>query len=241
MSNILNKIQSEAGKIWKDSGMLDQEIKVKARVLSTEEAIGNPEGDDFPLQRGKERLMEADFCGSKGQAFTDMFGDFSGTIGEISKMNLENNFRRAIFISALNATMRHLGKADRTIHCKDKGPSICAGKLPQYIQDNYGDVKITQVGYQPKLVEALGQQFKYRVLDLDPDNVGQTKFGTVVEGPDTTEEALQWADLILSTGTVIVNDTLENFLRDKPVLFYGTTIAGAAAIMGWKRFCDQSL
>ncbi|WP_034632935.1 Rossmann-like domain-containing protein [Maridesulfovibrio bastinii] len=241
MSETLNKVQAEAAKIWKSGGLLDQQIKVKARVLSIEEAIGNPEGDDFPLQKGKERLMEADFCGCKGQAFTDMFGDFSGTIGEISKMDLENNFRRAIFISSLNATMRYLGKTDRTIHCKDKEPTICAGKLPQYIRDNYGDVKITQVGYQPKMVEALSSEFQYRVLDLDPDNIGQKKFNAVIEGSETSQEALEWADIILSTGTVIVNDTLEDFLREKPVIFYGTTIAGAASIMGWKRYCDQSL
>ncbi len=241
MSKTLEKVQVEAGRIWKEAGLLDREIKVKARVLSTEEAIGNPEGDDFPLQKGKERLMEADFCGSKGQAFTDMFGDFSGTIGEIAEMDLSNNFRRAIFISSLNATLRHLNKTNRTVHCKDREPSICAGKMPEYIKDRYGEVKITQVGYQPKMVESLGQNFEYRILDLDPDNIGQEKYGTVVEGPETSQEALDWADLIVSTGTVIVNDTLEDFLRNKPVIFYGTTIAAAADIMGWERFCDQSM
>lgn len=241
MSNTLDIIQTKAAELWNEAGLLDQKVQIKARVLSIEEAIGNPEGDDFPLQKGKERLMEADFCGSKGQAFTDMFGDFSGTIGEISSMNLENNFRRAIFISSLNATMRHLGKTDRTIHCKDKGPSICAGKVPQFLKDNYGEVKITQVGYQPKMVEALSQSFEYRILDLDPDNIGQKKFNAVVEGSQTSKEALEWADVIFSTGTVIVNDTLEHFLMEKPVIFYGTTISGAADLMGWKRFCDQSL
>ena len=52
-------------------------------------------------------------------------------------------------------------------------------------------------------------------------------------------DAIDWADLLLVTGTTIVNGTIEPFLTDKPVLFYGTTIAGAAEMMGWKRFCAR--
>jgi len=38
----------------------------------------------------------------------------------------------------------------------------------------------------------------------------------------------------------LVNGTIEAFLGETPVLFYGTTIAGAAHLMGWDRFCPCS-
>jgi uncharacterized protein (DUF4213/DUF364 family) len=77
------------------------------------------------------------------------------------------------------------------------------------------------------------------VLDLDPDNVGTEKRGVLIEGAEAQEDVIAWADLLLVTGTTLVNDTIDAFLGDKPVLFYGSTIAGASALMGWDRFCGQ--
>jgi uncharacterized protein (DUF4213/DUF364 family) len=87
------------------------------------------------------------------------------------------------------------------------------------------------------MVEALAPQFPLRVLDLDPDNIGSRKFNTLIEGPETQEEVLQWTDLLLVTGSTLVNGTIDQFLGSKPVIFYGTTIAGATHLMGWNRFC----
>jgi hypothetical protein len=217
--------------------LLNQKVRVHARALTTEEAIGNPEADDFPLQKGKERLMQADFIGSLGQAFTDQYGDFEGSLEEILEMDLKNNYRRAIFVATLNAVLRHMGLIERTIHCHDKGPSLCAEALRDYIKGHYGNKKILQIGFQPRMVEYLAAQFPLRVIDLDPENIGAGKFGVDIEGPEATNEAMKWADLLFVTGTTIVNDTIEQFLGGKPVIFYGTTIAGAAYLMGWERFC----
>ena len=63
------------------------------------------------------------------------------------------------------------------------------------------------------------------------------KFYTIIEGPEKTDEAIEWADLLLVTGTTITNGTIEKFLGKKPVLFYGITISGAAYLMNWERFC----
>ncbi len=239
MEPVIEEVRRRAVELWEREGIMEGRVKVTAKTLSTEEAIGNPEGDDFPLQTGRERLMEAEFMGSRGQAFTDRFGDFSGRLGDIAAMPLENNFRRAVFVATLNAVMRGLGRADRTVHCKDEGPSECASELPQYIKDKYGDVKIVQIGFQPAMVQALGKGFKLRVLDMDEANIGQVKRGTLIEGPEATAEAIEWADLLSVTGTVLVNSTIDNFLSAKPVFFYGTTIAGAAGLMGWERFCAK--
>lgn len=45
-------LKKEMFEISRDQKLLSQPVKVRARVLTTEEAIGNPEGDDFPLQKG---------------------------------------------------------------------------------------------------------------------------------------------------------------------------------------------
>ncbi|MBW2075934.1 MAG: hypothetical protein JRI58_14545 [Deltaproteobacteria bacterium] len=66
------------------------------------------------------------------------------------------------------------------------------------------------------------------------------KFQVTVEGPESTEDAINWADLLLVTGTTLVNGTTGEFPGRKPMLFYGTTIAGAAHLMKWDRFCYRS-
>lgn len=224
-------------RLIKEHGLEGEEVIVRAAALSAEQAIGNPEDKDYPLVRGVERLMQAEFRGSKGQAFTDRYGDFSGRLADIAAMDLKNNFRRAIFISSLNAVMNHLGLINQTVHCKDKQPRECATELASYIEENYGQPKIAMVGFQPRMVEALTRQFKVRVTDMDQANIGQEKFGIKIDDPSRTKENLDWCDITLVTGTTIVNDTIDQFLTDKPVIFYGVTIAGAAELEGLTRFC----
>jgi len=183
--------------------------------------------------------MQADFQGASGQAFTDRFGDYEGLLQDIIEQPLTNNFRRAVFTATLNAVLRYLDRTDRTIHCHNAEPAQCALELADFIEKEYGPVKITQVGFQPAMVEKLNRRFSYRVLDLDPENIGTEKRGARIEGPETSADAIEWADLLLVTGTTIVNGTIESFLTGKPILFYGTTIAGAADLMGWRRFCAR--
>ncbi len=49
-------LTTKAHGLWEKEDILDESIHINARTLSVEEAIGYPEGDDFPLQRGKEKL-----------------------------------------------------------------------------------------------------------------------------------------------------------------------------------------
>ena len=240
MSYIYDQLKQKATDTFAAHDLLEESVRVRARALSPEEAIGHPEGDDFPLQKGKERLMQAEIRGAAGQAFTDQFGDYEGTLGEIMSMPLRNNYRRAVFIAALNAALRHLKMIDGSVHCRDQGPGQCATALAEHIRKRYGQVKITQIGFQPVMVGALSSCFEFRVLDMDVENIGQRKRGALIEPPEAVKAAVAWADLLLVTGTTVVNDTLTDFLGSKPVIFYGTTIAGAAALMGWERFCDSS-
>jgi uncharacterized protein (DUF4213/DUF364 family) len=237
MNRLFDTLKDRARELWDAQGLLDQKVQVSARALSTEEAIGNPECNDFPLQKGKEKLMQAEFMGSLGQAFTDQFGNFEGSLDKILDMALINNYRRAVFVATLNAVLRHMGLIEGTIHCKDQDPSLCSTDLNRYIKNRYGLKKILQIGYQPRMVEALSSNFKLWVIDLDPSNIGTKVNNTLIESPEATRMAIRWADIFLVTGTTLVNGTIGDFLGDKPVIFYGTTIAGAAYLMGWERFC----
>ncbi|CCK79100.1 MULTISPECIES: Rossmann-like domain-containing protein [Desulfobacula] len=237
MTDIYTQLKNRAQTLWEPENLLNEKIVITARALSTQEAIGNPEDDDYPIQKGNEKLMQAEFKGSCGQAFTDHFGNFEGTLKDILDMPLTNNFQKAVFISALNAVLRFQGKADKTIHCHDEEPVACAVKLVAYIREHYGDVKITQIGFQPRMAQHLVPVFPLRLIDLDPENIGQKKQGVLIEGADATDDAIDWCDLLLVTGTTVANGSIELFLNRKPILFYGTTIAGAAELMGWDRFC----
>ena len=240
MSDVYHDLKQKAAVIFDRYDLMGETVQVKARVLSTEEAIGNPEANDFPLQKGKERLMQANIGGALGQAFTDRFGDFEGVLEAILETPPTNNFRRAIFVASINAALRRLGLIQGTVHCRDQGPGQCALALADHIRNRYGDVKIGIIGFQPRMVETLAAGFPVRVLDMDTDNIGEDKFGVVVESPAAAPAAAEWADLMLVTGTTLVNGTLPDFLGEKPVIFYGTTIAGAAYLMGWARFCESS-
>ncbi|MDD5435802.1 MAG: DUF364 domain-containing protein [Nitrospira sp.] len=221
----------------KDNHLESENVIIRARPLTSEEAIGNPEEKDYPLIVGRERMMQAEFKNTYGQAYTDMFGNYSGKLIDIVQTELKNNFRRAIFVSSLNATMRYLDLVDKTIHCKDDEPKECSSKLVEYITKKYGHPKIAMVGLQPRMVESLVKNFEIKVTDMDYANINSEKFGTVIQSPQKTKEHLDWCDLIIVTGSTIVNETIVDFLTNKPVVFYGVTISGTAKLLGLESFC----
>ncbi len=210
-------------------------ISVRCKALSATEAIGNPEHDDYPIIKGKEVMVEAVFEGAKGQAFADEFENADYFVDDLLKINLSSNKRRASFISGLNAVFRYLDLCDKTIHCKDAEPKLCANNLPEVIGSRNN---VFLVGYQPRFLETLASQYNVRVVDLDRDNIGSEISGVVIEPPEMTPDAIKWSDLIFATGSTIVNGTITNLLnQDRPVLFFGVTIAAAASILNLKTYC----
>jgi len=233
-----NDIKERFFNLIKEKDLMSSKVEVvSARTLTPQEVIGKPERGDFPLLKGKEVMLQADFKGSLGQAFTDMPGNYSGSLREILAMPLDNNFKRAVFIATLNAVLRHLNYISKTVHCKDKEPGECAAHLVDYIKGRFGQPRIAFIGMQPEMVEALSTHFKIRVADLDPDNIGRKKCGVIIEDISLTKEILSWADLIVATGTTVVNNTLPSLLIKKPIIFYGVTIAGVAYLKGYEQYC----
>jgi hypothetical protein len=60
MRDVFNDLKHKAAEVLDQHGLMGETVKIKARVMSAEKAIGNPEADDFAIQKGKERLMQAD-------------------------------------------------------------------------------------------------------------------------------------------------------------------------------------
>jgi len=210
---------------------------VNVRSLTPQEVIGNPERNDFPLLKGKEVMIQADFKGSLGQAFTDMPGNYSGRLQEVFEMPLINNFQRAIFVASINAVLRHLNFISKTIHCRDKEPGECAVHLIDYVKERFDNPRIAFIGLQPAMIAALRHNFEIRVVDLDVDNIGKRKAGVLIESISKTKEILSWGNVVLATGTTVVNNTLTSLLIKKPIIFYGVTISGIAYLMGYEQYC----
>ena len=215
-------------------------VTITAKGLTAEEAIGNPERKDYPILTGSEVMLMARFRNGRGQAFTDAPAQFSGSLQEILDGDIEHDpYTRAMFIAALNAVMAELGLACPSVHCRNKGPQECAGHVVEWVKTNHPHSRIAMVGYQPAMASALAKEFEIRVLDLNPENIGQHREGfTVLDGNTQREAVIDWADLVLCTGSTICNGTLINFLDlPKPTVFFGTTLSGAAPLLGLQRLC----
>lgn len=227
-----------------ENGLETSEIRIISSGLTPEEAIGITKRKDYPILNGEEIMLQAEFDGAIGQAFTSSPASYVGTLDEILNADLENDDQaRALFIAAMNAVMRRLGQCGHTIHCKNDGPELCAAKFGDYIAKNYGNPKIGVVGYQPALLSELCSHFTVRALDLNPANVGEERFGITIEhGVNDMASVQEWADLILCTGSTLANASIVDYMNlDKEVIFFGTTAAGACEVLGLHRECFESM
>ncbi len=232
---LYEKLKTALRKKIENHNFSEDNISVRCKALDAKEAIGEPEHDDYPIIKGKEVMVEAIFKGARGQAFSDRFENADYSIKDLLKIETDSNQKRASFISGLNAVFRYLGLCDKTIHCKDKEPEICADNLAKVIPSGK---KILLVGYQPRFLEKLAQHYDMRVVDADEENIGKKVSGVAILPLEATSDSLKWCDFIFATGSTLVNGTITDFLKQsKPALFYGVTIAAAANILNLKSYC----
>ena len=224
-------------------------VKVTIGTLSVKQAIGSPKRQDFPLLQGKEVMIEAEFRGSYGQAFTDKPSDFSGSLNDVLELSLDKSDNRAIFIATLNAVTAYLGLVGETRHCRDEEPEECAAEIAQYILDNTGKIKVGLIGLQPAILENLVLAFgrdNVRCTDLNPDNVGSVKYGAQIwDGKTDTGKLIKWCELLLVTSSTIVNGTFDEIreqaaAQGKRMIIFGVTGAGVAALTGLERVCFRA-
>lgn len=236
MSILLNKFIKEMRKLISKHALGNEMVSVFARPLTPEEAIGSPAHDDYPLLKGKERIMQAVFQNVKGHAYSDHTGNFSGSLSQVLNLPMDSNFHRALLIATANAALRKMGLIKKSCHCKDDDPVTCA----TYLKDTlltFSPKRIGMIGHQPRLLEEVFRNFEVRICDRDPEKIDTIKSGVKVEDSGAYKEIVKWADLILATGTTLVNDTIDNFTGYVPIIFYGITISGAAKLLNLNHFC----
>lgn len=218
---------------------------VISRPLSVSEAIGDTGRDDFPLFREKEVLMQAVYRGAVGQAFTAASGGFRGSLGDVLEMPLDGLFERAVLIATMNAVLRYLGKIEHTVHCRDDGPGRCKASMSDWIK--LQDVKrVGLVGLQPALLEALVQALgPERVMVSDLSAAGAVRCQVRILDGMQAGQMFESCPLILMTGSTFANGTIDDLMNaargyKSRVVFYGTTAAGVAYLLGLERWCPCS-
>lgn len=237
--NFYDQLKEKFNSIIKDNNININEEIVLTTKLTPIEAIGHTERDDYPILKGKEVLINSNYKGFIGQAYTDNPREYKGSLASIINLDLSNEKNLPIFIATLNAVLRSLGFIDRTIHCKDGEPKECAKKVLSEMREKFKGKNIALVGLQPGMLNELSKEFNIRVLDLDRENIGKEKCCVIIEdGIEKYNEVINWADAILVTGSTSCNGSIVNFINlNKPVYFYGTSGAGICYLMDLNRIC----
>ncbi|HIJ67509.1 MAG TPA: hypothetical protein HPP87_12090 [Planctomycetes bacterium] len=243
---ILNDSKLELSKIVMQGRLQDTDVSILVKPLTPEEAIGQPGRRDFPIIIGKERVIEAQVLGAKGHSFTDSPADFTGRLSEILALPLETNTNRALFIAAMNATLRHLNLCEKTVHCKNEEPTKCAKEIAAHILEKWGKVRVGLIGLNPAIGEELVETFgadNVKITDLDLQNINASKFGLKIwDGREKTNDLIKQSEVVVITGTTFVNGTFDYIMagvreHKKDYLVYGVTGAGICKLMGLNRIC----
>ena len=236
MGLILKRFLQEVKKIIAEKSLGNEMVSVSARPLTPEEAIGNPVHNDYPLLKGKERMMQAVFQDTKGHAFSDHTGNFTGSLAQVLNFSMDSNFHRALLVATANAVLRRMSIISKSCHCKDHDPVICASHLIDALSP-FSPRRVGMIGDQPRLLEAVAGNFEVRICDRDPEKIGTIQSGILIEDAEVYRDIKKWADLLLVTGTTLINDTIDNFAGDVPIVYYGITITGAAKLLNFNHFC----
>jgi len=223
------------------------EITINSRTLKSEEAIGHPQRDDFPLLRGKEVLLQAEIQGALGQAFVSDPIPYHGSLQNLLDLPDDSPGIHALLVASLNALFSKLGQIEHTIHCIDQDPEKCGEYISQLMLAKHGLCNVGIIGYQPAIVEYCTRVFgpsRVGITDLSSDVVGSIRYGVkVMDGLSDTKVLVDFADVLLITGSILANGTYPDVLAeigDKPYYFFGTTCAGTAYLNNMNRLCPFS-
>lgn len=245
-AGILEQSRIKVIEIAENKNLMNTDVTILAKPLTPEEAIGKPGRRDFPIIIGKERVLEATLLKSRGHAYTDSPKEFIGTLKDILNLELTSNQNRAIFVATINALMSNLKMVDKTVHCKDEEPEECALEIADTLLKKYKKVNVGLIGLNPAIAERLVDTFgieKVRITDLCQNVIGQLRFGVEIwDGDKRTEELVNASDVILFTGTTLVNDTFGQILKliqdyEKNYYVFGVTAASVCQLFDINRIC----
>jgi len=244
--SLLECARREFARLAEERGLLGAPVGITARTLSTEEAIGKPIYDDLPILRGKEVMIEAEFQGAKGHAFTSAPSSWKGSLRDLLALPLDTHRERALVTAAMNAVLRSLDLVDRTIHCHSEDIARCGEQMAAGLRREYGAIRVGVVGYQPGLVAGLAKHFgpeNVRVADLLEENIGRRVGGVEIwDGLTRAKDLIRESDLVLATGSTVANGTVDDLLQlarkyDTLLLLYGVTSAAVCHLCRIPRRC----
>lgn len=244
----INARQALESIIKQNRELNELEISISSRALTSREAIGDTERKDFPLLRGKEVLLQAEAEGALGQAFTADPIAYQGPVQALLDMADDRPGTHALLVSSLNAIYKKLGRISHTVHCTGHEPEKCAQYISQYIFEKHGLCKVGIIGFQPAILEHCARLFepeRVSITDLSADVVGTVRYGVMVmDGLTDTKKLVDFADVLLITGTILANGTYAEVLgevgKKKPFYFFGTTCAALAHLNQMDRLCPYS-
>lgn len=249
MKTVLDEAREGLAKMATAGGLGGEAVRVTVGALTPQQAIGEPRRRDYPMLEGREVMVEAQFRGCAGQAFTDRPHDYSGTLDDVLSLDLATDENRAVFIATLNAVMAHLGRVDGTRHCRNEEPEECAAEIARYLKNDSAPARVGLIGLQPAILENLVGAFgagNVRCTDLNRANIGTQQYGAEIwDGRTQTGELIAWGDVLLATSSALVNDTFDVIRagaasRGKRLVIFGVTGAGVAALLGLERVCFRA-
>lgn len=245
-TSVLSKAREKLIDMVKDHNLTGERVNVTIGTLSADQSIGSPVRPDFALLGGKEVMIEAEFKGSFGQAFTSQPQNYEGSLEEIINLNLDSFNNRAIFSATLNAVMAYLGKISGMRHCRNDEPEKCAAEIAGSLLKEFGRVKVGLVGYQPAILSHLVEHFgadNVKCSDLTTANIGSYKSGVqILDGQAENMNLVSWCDLLLVTSSTVVNSTFDQLQelcksQGKKLIVFGVTGAGISALFDLRRLC----
>jgi len=243
--DVLEETRGRLTRFCRQRGALLQ-CRIAVRPLEPDEAIGAKAADDLVIRKGVERMIEAKLGADRGQAFTDHPSEWSGTLEDMLALDLSSVRLRAVFVAGMNAFLRSLDVAAGTVHCRDEEPTRCGAELVRMLAQEFGKVRVGLIGVQPVILAALAERFgpdMVCAVDLNPKNIGTNKSGVPVwDGGTDLPRLVDSCELALATGSSIVNGSINEIIdrfkqAGKPLIFFGNTISGAAALLGLRRLC----
>jgi len=163
---------------------------------------------------GKERVVESDFQkGVQAHAFTDPPKEFIGKLEDVIAMPLADRRERAIFIATMNAVLKHCKIIETTLHRKDEAPEACAVEIASHIRNTLGSKKVGLIGLNTLYPGGAEQDLRCRKCAYDgpqPEKYRVCKYSVTVWDDNTmTEKLVQESDIVLMTGTILVNGSFD--------------------------------
>jgi len=189
----LENLRQQARRVAEEHHLLDDPVTVGAATDNSGRLV-RPEGE-------REVMLEAQFRGERGLAFTADPASFSGRLAELLGLPLDSDQSRALVLAGAKSVLRYLerrgaGPPDRV--------TLCAAEIAEAIAREFGRAKVGVVGYDSSVVDAcveLVSAERVRIADPNPAQVGRERQGVVVVALDGfTDDLFDWADVVIITG-----------------------------------------